>query len=433
MSALLINSFELFLLGSLLVCPSVLAEKSPRLLSVSQYSPFLLQITEASGFAPSETTWKYNRFCPFKLNPSLGCDCLRVDFFYSGEVFSKLRGGRENSRGSDYRGNLDLMLTFDLEKMGLLPGARFFIYGQNGHGRGITQSRVGGIQNLSNIEARDFIQVSEYWIEKEFAESGVRIKLGKQNANDDFEERRFSGDLLNDSFGATPIIPMPTFPDPGLGVSAFYEPGKYWSLGLAVYDGDSRGGKSGFETAFDGKGGAFSIVELTLMPSFGNDNSYPGNWRLGWWNHSGELATVVNTPTPKMLSGNYGFYLAADQLLVKESTDPENEQGLGGFLQYAWAPENRNEVSTYLGLGFAYTGLIGGRDEDITGLGLAHAGLSSHLEDIVGRTSETILEFFYKIQVIPCLAIQPDIQYVFNPVYGDTNALAFGLRLQLNP
>ena len=59
--------------------------------------------------------------------------------------------------------------------------------------------------------------------------------------------------------------------------------------------------------------------------------------------------------------------------------------------------------------------------------------LSSRLEKTEGRTSETVLELFYKLQVMPCLALQPDIQYFVNPGANGKNALAFTIRLQFTP
>ena len=62
-------------------------------------------------------------------------------------------------------------MTCDFEAMRLpLPG-KFFLLGQNTHGRGLTDNFVGDTQVLSNIDSfRNITRVSEYWWEFAYAE-----------------------------------------------------------------------------------------------------------------------------------------------------------------------------------------------------------------------------------------------------------------------
>ena len=66
-------------------------------------------------------------------------------------------------------------ITADLDRMGFAPGGTIVLYGQNGHGRGITERHVGDFQVLSNIDADDFMQVSEYWWERTLPDHRDRI------------------------------------------------------------------------------------------------------------------------------------------------------------------------------------------------------------------------------------------------------------------
>ena len=115
---------------------------------------------------------------------------------------------------------------------------------------------------------------------------------------------------------------------------------------------------------------------------------------------------------------------------MRENQDKEEPQGLGAFLQFSWTPGSRNVVDQYYGGGLAYTGLIPERDSDVTGIAVARAIISRRAQDLTGLTHETAIEFFHKVQLTPFLAIQPDIQYIFNPG-GDSktrDALAAGIR-----
>jgi hypothetical protein len=183
-----------------------------------------------------------------------------LDLSYTGEVFSNLHGGIDTEGATEYRGNVDLTATLDTERLGLWCGGTIFFYLQNGHGEGITEEHVGDVQTISNLDAHDFTQISEYWVEQSLFGDQLRIVLGKQDANADFGALDYGGDFINSSFGVIPTVPMPTFPDPALGAVAFLEPADWMALGAGMYDGAPDGGSSGFDTAFDGEDGGFGIV-----------------------------------------------------------------------------------------------------------------------------------------------------------------------------
>ncbi|MHC4544146.1 MAG: carbohydrate porin, partial [Planctomycetota bacterium] len=92
--------------------------------------------------------------------------------------------------------------------------------------------------------------------------------------------------------------------------------------------------------------------------------------------------------------------------------------------------ENRNEIDRYFGIGLSYVGLLPGRDEDITGIGLAQALWSDRMD---GFTRESAIELFYKAQLTEFMSIQPDIQYIANPG-GETtdDAIVLGIRAKLS-
>jgi len=84
-------------------------------------------------------------------------DSVALEYVYTGEVFTNTRGGINTNDATEYRGNLDLTATFDMESILGWKGGTFFLHGQNGHGRGITDRHVGDNQVLSNIDAPDFM------------------------------------------------------------------------------------------------------------------------------------------------------------------------------------------------------------------------------------------------------------------------------------
>jgi len=347
---------------------------------------------------------------------------------YTGEVFSNLHGGLNSDDATEYRGNVDLTVSLDTQALGLWPGGAFFFYLQNGHGRGITEEYVGDFQVISNLDAHDFTQISEYWIGQSLFGDRVWIKLGKQDANADFCALYYGVDFVHSSFGVIPTVPMPTFPDPALGAAAFVTLAERLTLGAGVYDGASDRGRFGFDTAFDGDGGGFGLVELTLHTSLIDDTWYAGAYRIGVWYHSGDVEEITGDSEPESFSHNHGIYLAFDQLLFAEPAEPEGTQGLAAFAQFGWAPGDRNELGHYLGGGLIYTGAIPNRDQDVLGVGVAHVRFSDRVRRLDGRTHETAVELFYKVWLTPWLILQPDLQFIANPGGNGKDAVAAGLR-----
>lgn len=348
---------------------------------------------------------------------------ITMEYIYTGELFNNARGGVNTGGATQYRGNLDLVLTADLDEMEFAPGGTFFLYGQNGHGRGLTDEYVGDFQTLSNIDSPSFMQVSEFWWERSVLDDLVAIRIGKQDANADFAVVDLGGDFINSSFGVSPTIPLPTFPNPSMAAVVFFQLTDWLSFKTGVWDGgdpeklDSWG--------FSGEGIAFSMYELKAEYDL-DDGRYPGDFHVGMWYHGGQFDDLA-TSVPN--TGNHGVYLGADQMIAKErSCDEENDQGLGVFVQYGWAPEDRNEVHQHVGGGLVYKGLLSDRDEDFTGVGVTHVRFSEGLPD---QSSETAVELFYKAQVAPHIVVQPDMQYIVKPSGTERNALVVGMRFEL--
>jgi porin len=357
---------------------------------------------------------------------------VTAELTYTGEVFGNLRGGIDSAGSAEYRGNVDVTFTADTQRLRLWPGGTAFVYLQNGHGSGITTDHVGDVQTISNIDADDFSQVSEYWFEQNFFEQRLRIKLGKQDANADFCALDYAGDFINSSFGLIPTVPLPTFPDPGLGAVAFVEPASWFTLGAGLYDGDARGGTSGFDTTFDGGGGLFWVVEAALSAPLVPTSRRQGTYRVGGWQHTDDVEEITAAATPKEFSHNHGVYLALDQPLFEESAGAEEPQGLAAFAQFGWAPEDRNELTWYWGGGFTYTGAVPTRDGDVLGIGVAHVRFSDRVKKLDGRTDETVVEVFYRARLTAWFSLQPDLQFVANPGGDGRNALAVGLRFGID-
>jgi porin len=351
---------------------------------------------------------------------------VTLEVTYYAEPFLKTHGGLNNHSAMKYLGLVDYGVTFDTEKMGLWKGGTIFVLGQNVHGHGLTEQQVGDIQTISSIDASDRTQLSEYWIEQEFIKDRFKVKVGKMDANGDFSIFDVTENYINSSFTLNPTIPMPTYPEPAIGGILTVRPYKGFIIQGGVFDGETDTGHFGFRTTFDGDGGAFVIAQPSIEHNYRN---LPGKYIAGFWYHSGDLAEITTNPNPRLLRSHYGFYTGFSQMLFREnSSDEENLQGLTLHAQYGWTPAKYHEITNFYGAGLSYTGLIPHRNDDVSGIGVAIADISNKLSNFSGTSVETALELFYRFQITPFLAIQPDLQYIFNPNGIEKDALAIGVR-----
>jgi porin len=371
---------------------------------------------------------------------------LTIEYIYTGETFNKARGGLNRNHPTNYRSNLDLVATLDTELMNMWSGGRFFVYGQNLVGQPLSPSDVGDIQLFSNLDSTisatdrpQFTTIAEYWYQHNFMGNLLRTKVGKQDANADFAFSDLGGEFVHSSFGVPPNIPLPTFPSQALGMAAFAQMTDTFALGFGIYDGTPASGPQGVRWGFDtlGQNGAVSLYQAEWKPQFGAAADLPHTSRFGMFHHSANDLWVELTPTdPRTFVQNYGLWYIADQMLWKEG-GADDDQGLGAFFQFCWAPSNRNIIGDYYGGGLVYKGLLSGRDEDYVGVGFANAVLSQGLKQIANANGdfqgrqETAIEVFYKYRFSPYFTVQPDLQFISQPggIYDD--ALLPGLRFEL--
>lgn len=362
-----------------------------------------------------------------------GNEALKGEFIWTGEFFTKNRGGLNPARASSFRSNLDVVVTADTELLGMWKNGRFFIYGEDLHGPRLTENYVGDFQYFSNLDSaprgNDLTQISEYWYQHYFVDDLIWIKVGKQDANADFALCDLGGDFVNSSFGFPPTVPLVSFPNPGLGLSAFAQLTDEVLLSGGVYDGAPQGGQWGFNTL--GQFGCFSIGQVTVKTQWGDQKQLPQTVRAGVWHHSGDWDEIGAVGPPRTFNQNYGTYASLDQLLWKEPGEAGNEQGLGGFLQFGWSPGNRNIAQEYYGAGFTYRGWLEGRDRDLIGLGVANVLFSPQQNSVTGQTYETAIELFYKCLLDDYISVQPDLQFIANPGGQYRDALVFGVRVEM--
>ena len=317
---------------------------------------------------------------------------LHIDLDYTAETFDHYGNGKPS-----FRGNVDLVVVIDVEKLGMWANGTFLIYGQHAHGGGVSDE-LGLILPVSNLEAEPFTQLSEYWLYQEITPR-IRLRLGKQDANRDFGNPRFPGNFVNSSFGVFPGVPMPSFPAPGLGAVAFAEVTKSFELRGAIYEGSPKIGSFG-ETAFTGDGGMFTTAAVVLRHTLRGSESAVN--QLGVWRHTG--------------MDRSGIFALYDMFLAVK-----DDRSVQLFVRGSWSPRLRqleNEVTAYVGGGITAHAFLGKNNTIGLGAGWAHTEFAG----------ETFVEAFFKLREINWLTFEPDVQLFFKP---DGHHFALGLRTKI--
>ena len=340
------------------------------------------------------------------------------------------------------RGLLSLILEADLARLVGLTGGTMKITYDTRHGDDPTND-VGVAQVISTIDAGNIHQIAELWYEQWLVEKGMRLMVGKMDANDDFACVEGTKAFLNDSPApAQTNFLMPSYPNPATGLNVFVYPTEQLWAGFGVYDGAGlvgvQTGSRGPETFLDDSKNLYVIGEVGAKWAMSNED-LPGRAGLGGWHHNG-VATRFDETTQKGVSG---LYLVADQALWRPSStavdDPremaeDDQRGVGAFFQYGYADKNVSPIEQYAGGGLTWRGPFRKRAEDVVGVSLHWVQFSQENRDGFTSRHETTLELLYQVRVTHWVVLQPDIQYIINParVPGLENALAFTVRAAVN-
>lgn len=346
-----------------------------------------------------------------------------------GEYTNVVSGGVRSHGG--VRHLLTIDATLDLETMLGIERTHVFaqlLQAEPGIDGG--SADAGDLQGLSNIEIdRSYTAIYELWIEHELEDANLRIKLGKVDANSEFDALDMLSGFSNSSAGFSPtIFALPTYPDPSFSVNLFWSPTDAVTIGYGLYDGalaadgvltGSRGPSSFFDD--DRSNDWFHIAQVDIDW----DHHHGGGLALGRWHHTGTFDRF-DGGTEDNASG---LFATIHQTLWRD-TDSERSVELG--LQYGWSDPDISEVEHHIGLGCVMHAPFTSRENDEIGVYCTLSDLSD--EPGAGfDENETAIDAYYAIALHQSATLRPEVQYIFNPS-GDpmvNNALVLGVRLEL--
>ena len=370
------------------------------------------------------------------LRPALEERGVTADAVLTSDFLYNTRGGNEED--GTILGNFDLTFAVDTAKAGWWENGTFFIYFLgNFNSNGPMTEITGDLQAASNIEADQTFKLYEIWYEHRFAAERLSLLLGLHDFNSEFDVLEYAGLFINSSFGISPDISQngpSIFPSTALALRIKVQPTDTSYIMAAIYDGVPGDPDNPPRTAviLKKEDGVFAALELGITAGAADQADYY-KLAVGGWLHTAEVENFNG----QVHSYNRGFYLIGEKMLYDEGPDG---QGLGGFIQFGIADDDLNQIASYWGAGLHYTGLFPGRDNDITGLAVAHANSGDEFlrysETQLGKVvehSETAIELSYRGELTPWLVLQPNAQYILNPNMDPAvdDALQVSVRMEL--
>jgi porin len=361
---------------------------------------------------------------------------IAVQLFYNQSLGWKPRGGADNDDSTGHSGSYDFFTLVDADALFGWPGPDALL-----HVKGQYDDNINGdVGALSDpIDDADFdegIYVDELWLEQALFDDRWRTRAGfletqalyDRNAYANSEDKQFSNTFIDNN----PLVPLPN----GLGATTIVTPVPWLDLAAGVADADNTPRNAGFDTAFD----SFESLDLYLEATArlehpAAERPLPGAVRLGVF-RDGRRRVVYgktdSTGEPATDRGHFGVYVSADQAVTRERAG--GEQGLGVFGRFGYLDGDSSPVEWFWSLGAQYLGSIPGRDRDVLALGVYQAIASNRFQNRVDSSfdGETGVEVYYRVAVLPWLAVTPDFQYVVDPggFDGARDAVVFVLRVR---
>lgn len=347
------------------------------------------------------------------------------------EGFNNFRGGLRTDRmvGAS---TVDLSLTADTEKLLHWPGGTFYVDIEDHAGGNPTTELVGDLQVFDKLNTAPYLQVFELWYQQKLFAGKVRLKIGKVDANSEFSVIDNGLEFENSSAQVSPtVFLLPTTPDPMPSVNLFFTPRPAWYAAFGVYDANRTvnfGNLHGSpEEAQLSDNGVFLIGEVGLRWRQAPVAGHAGNLKLGTWGHTGTFTRFDGGQQ----HGTSGWYAIFDQTLWRPPGGVAAAgRGVRVFLEYGSTQNRITVIDWHAGGGLAWTGPLAARPEDVTGFTPQYAHISS--QAALPHAYELALEWFYKAQITPWAALQPDLQFIEHPGGRYPAALVGTLRLAVD-
>jgi len=366
---------------------------------------------------------------------------------YVSETFANVSGGLK--RGSTYAQQLRLGADFDMERLAGWTGATLHLTINDRRGAGVSADYIGNRLPVQEVHGGPYTRLSEASYEQNLLGDRLNLRLGYFAMGNDLGGMAIGCQLVNAAFCAHPLSLSGNsgwynYPNARWGAAVRYRLGPELLFRTGLFQDNPRLGdkRNAFRPFAAGTAGVMLPLELEYAPgSAPHSDALPGHYKLGVFY---DTADVKRQGETGMVSGRYGIYLLADQMILREGS---GGRGLSVFGQFTANPRASAQITRWVAAGLVKTGTFAGRDADTVALGLVHAQVNPRLREVAALSKlddggyaslpagESVVELSYGVQPRRWLGVRADVQYVVQPgafSYRSTrNALAIGTQLKI--
>lgn len=366
---------------------------------------------------------------------------------YVSETFANVSGGLK--RGSTYAQQLRLGADVDMARLAGWSGATLHLTINDRRGAGVSADYIGNRLPVQEVYGGPYTRLSEASYEQNLLGDRLNLRLGFFAMGNDLGGMAIGCQLVNAAFCAHPLSLSGNsgwynYPNARWGAAVRYKLGPELLFRTGLFQDNPRLGdrRNAFRPFAAGTAGMMLPLELEYAPgSAPHSEALPGHYKLGVFYDTADVKRQGETGT---VSGRYGLYLLADQMILR---DGPGGRGLSVFGQFTANPRASAQITRWVAAGLVKTGTFAGRDADTVALGLVHAQVNPRLREVAALSNledggdaslpagESVVELSYGWQARRWLGVRADVQYVVQPgafSYRSTpNALAIGTQLKI--
>jgi porin len=372
------------------------------------------------------------------------------------EVWGNVAGGLQH--GGWWNSLLDFGVELDTATLGWWQGGNFMVQAhwvENSQSDKCFSDYTGTFNPVSSIMAGNQLRVFNLYYRQSWREDAAVLKTGQIAVDDDFMKSDYANLFLNSAFGAMPSqvgTPLatscgspPAFPIYSVaapGVFLALRPSEAFSGQLGLYYG-----RPGFDApsnhGFDWANQTPPELGLFWETSYRYQIAQrSATVRLGLSYHTGPVddfsgSTAGDPPATRQSVPNW--YLIHDLELV---TAREGKTKLGLFARGGITPQSdRSMVAGYADGGLNWFAPLPSRHDDVAGVAVSYTRFGNAFQASTGpdgvTAAETTLELTYRAQVTRWMALQADLQFLFNPAVNASagareTATVLGLRAEIS-
>jgi porin len=366
---------------------------------------------------------------------------------YVSETFASVQGGLR--RGNGYAQQLRLGVDVDLGRAAGWQGTILHFTVNDRRGKGVSSEFVGNRLPVQEVYGGLYTRLSEASVEQDLAQGAFNLRLGFFAMGNDLGGMALGCNFVNAAFCAHPLSLSGNsgwynYPNARWGIAVRYRLGPAWWFRTGAYQVNPRLGdeENAFKPFAGGTTGTLLPLELEYAPATAPGSAaLPGHYKAGVYHDSSRAARQGDSGT---VGGRHGFYVLADQVVLRDGAGPRN---LAVFGQFTASPRESAPITRWYAAGLVKTGTFPGRDGDTVGLGVVHAEVNprlrrAHVSDAVPAgayaslpAGETVIELSYGWQARRWLGLRADVQYIVDPgafSYRVTrNALVLGGQVRI--